>query len=189
MKYTHVTRKISCDRKYTSCDKRSICHRRIFSCEINNISCDRKFISCDRNKKEHLVSKYTFPVNERIFTVTGNEYPVIGLGETHQSLNTHIWFSCPCPNRQGPSVHWSLDCVFLPHLFLATTLCWLLSWWLCDFSRCFRRNYLLENQVPRKFQILSHPVFWYRHEIWVTVSPWFNIQVLISVILSGITQI
>ena len=62
----------------TSCDKRSICHRRIFSCEINNISCDRKFISCDRNKKEHLVSQYTFPVKERIFTVTGNEYPVAG---------------------------------------------------------------------------------------------------------------
>ena len=96
MKYTHVTRKTSCDRKYTSCDKRSICHRRIFSCEINNISCDRKFISCDRNEKEHLVSQYTFPVNERIFTVTGNEYPVIGLGETHQSLinllvSTRLW--------------------------------------------------------------------------------------------------
>ena len=50
----------------------------IFFCEINKISCDRKFISCDRNKKEHLVSQYTFPVNERIFTVTGNEYPVTG---------------------------------------------------------------------------------------------------------------
>ena len=36
--------------------------------------------------KEHLVSQYIFPVNETIFTVTGNEYPVIGLGETHQSL-------------------------------------------------------------------------------------------------------
>ena len=78
MKYSHVTRKTSCDRKYTYCDKRSIRHRRIFSCEINKISCDRKFISCDRNKKEHLVSQYTFPVNERIFTVTGNEYPVTG---------------------------------------------------------------------------------------------------------------
>ena len=85
MKYTHVTRKTSCDRKYTSCDKRSICQRRIFSCEINNISCDRKFISCDRNKKEHLVSQYTFPVNERIFTVTGNEYPVTG-----RTMNTRI---------------------------------------------------------------------------------------------------
>ena len=137
MKYTHVTRKTSCDRKYTSCDKRSICHRRIFSCEINNISCDRKFISCDRNKKEHLVSQYIFPVNERIFTVTGNEYPVIGLGETHQSLinllvSTRLWglsfnglkkhpnliFCVQCPNGQGPSVHWSLDCVFLPSLVL-----------------------------------------------------------------------
>ena len=89
MKYTHVTRKTSCDRKYTSCDKRSICHRRIFSCEINNISCDRKFISFDRNKKEHLVSQCTFPVtgnlllwqeitscDRKCFPVTGNFFAV-----------------------------------------------------------------------------------------------------------------
>ena len=76
-------------------------------------------------------------MNERIFTVTGNEYPVIGLGETHQSLinllvSTRLWglsfnglkkhpnliFCVQCPNGQGPSVHWSLDCVFLPSLVL-----------------------------------------------------------------------
>ena len=107
MKYTHVTRKTSCDRKYTSCDKRSICHRRIFSCEINNISCDRKFISCDRNKKEHLVSQYTFPVNERIFTVTGNEYPVTGrTTNTLSHMKNISWHrrytSCDRLNRLHP---------------------------------------------------------------------------------------
>ena len=153
MKYTHVTRKTSCDRKYTSCDKRSICHRRIFSCEINNISCDRKFISCDRNKKEHLVSQYTFPVNERIITVTGNEYPVTG-----RTMNTRIWFFVS--NVQMGRGHQYIDPLtvyFCPALLLVTTLSWLLSWWWCDFSRCFGRNYLLENLVPRKYQILSHP--------------------------------
>ena len=139
MKYSHVTRKTSCDRKYTSCDKRSICHRRIFSCEINNISCDRKFISCDRNKKEHLVSQYTFPVNERIFTVTGNEYPVTG-----RTKNTRIWiFVSNVQMGRGHQYIDPLTVYFCPVLFLVPTLRWLLSWWWRDFSRCFGRNYLL----------------------------------------------
>ena len=30
-------------------------------------------------------------------------------------------------------------------------------WMTAQFSRCFGRNYSLENQVPTKFQIFSHP--------------------------------
>ena len=33
----------------------------------------------------------------------------------------------------------------------------IIVWMTSRFSRCFGRNYLLENEVPTKFQILSHP--------------------------------
>ena len=36
-------------------------------------------------KKEHLVSQYIFPVNERIFLVTGNQFPV-----TIRTKNTRV---------------------------------------------------------------------------------------------------
>ena len=75
MKYSYVTRKTSCDRKNTSCDKRSII-------SVTNGFFPVKeritIISCDRNKKEHVVSQYIFPVNERICFGTGNTFPVKG---------------------------------------------------------------------------------------------------------------
>ena len=73
-------KKTSCDREYISCDKRSTISvtEGFFSCETKNISCDRKIISCDRHKKEHLLSQHMFPVNERIFLVTGIKFLAIG---------------------------------------------------------------------------------------------------------------
>ena len=115
-----------------------ICHRRIFLCERNRI---------------FLVTGNLFPVTgikktscvtimkERIFTVTRNEYPVTG-----RTMNTRIWFFVS--NVQMGRGHQYIDPLtvyFCPVLFLVTTLCWLLSWWWRDFSRCFGRNYLLEN--------------------------------------------
>ena len=77
----------------------NIFHRRNFSCERKNISCHRKFISCHRSGKEHLVSQDIFPVKEKIFLVTGNEFAVTGrikntsslVNWSHEFLTSH-WF-------------------------------------------------------------------------------------------------
>ena len=80
---------------------------------------------------------FLFQIAIIIYLFSAYQYIVIGLGETHQSLinllvSTRLWglsfnglkkhpnliFCVQCPNGQGPSVHWSLDCVFLPSLVL-----------------------------------------------------------------------
>ena len=60
--------------KYPSCD------RRYLQCDAHNTPFNKKNISClvTGIKKQHLVSQYIYPVNERIFLVTGNKLPVKG---------------------------------------------------------------------------------------------------------------
>ena len=47
---------------------------------------------------------------------------------------------------------------FIPVTFvIGYNFAMIIVWMTSRFSRCFGRNYLLENEVPTKFQILSHP--------------------------------
>ena len=54
----------------------------VWQSEISNVSLKANYDRhTDRQtlpKKEHLVSQYIFPVNERIFHITGNKLPVTG---------------------------------------------------------------------------------------------------------------
>ena len=69
-----------------------MCHRGKFSCKKKEYFLLKEIYFLSQEEKEHLVSLNIFPVKERIFLVTGNEFPVTGRAK---NTSCHkIFFLC-----------------------------------------------------------------------------------------------